>query len=291
MRDGVDLSEGQESNLVVSVVRGTTETQECGQRFVGEVTGGNGGLEGSEESSSFNSQHSRDQDESRHGGQDGVKVLRIEVLTDGLSGHGLLGKNTTGRRGNVGKHGRSEGKDGEGKFLHGGNGNSSNDGKKCQVHRKRKNLSQEEVVHQTGNNGFRGLDNVGEGNGSSSEGNDGTDMDTSVAKGDGEKSLHLREIQLGGLAESKKPHGDEVEDTGGHLEGSNSPWVLEDIKGLLIVDIVSNVEKVPKGKVGTDLECFSETGFSIGFGGSLGSGKFDSSLRGNTPKTSITNKK
>mmetsp|Transcript_23726 Transcript_23726/g.51870 ORF Transcript_23726/g.51870 Transcript_23726/m.51870 type:complete len:97 (-) Transcript_23726:333-623(-) len=95
-------------------------------------------------------------------------------------------------------------------------------------------------------------------------------MDTSVAKSDGEKSLQLREIQLGGLAESKNPHGDEVEDTGGHLKGGNSPWVLEDVKGLLIVDIVSNVKKVPKRKVGTDLECFSQTGFSIGFRSSLG---------------------
>ena len=273
MRDGVDLSEGQEGNLVVGVVRNTTKSKEHGQGLVGEVTGSDGALEGRKESSSFDGQHQRDQDAGGHGSQDSVKVLGIEVFSNGFSGHGLLRKDTAGRRGDVGKHSRGKRKDGEGKFLHRGDGNSSNDGKKSQVHRQRKNLSQKEVVHQACNNGFRGLDNVSKGNGSSSEGNDGTNVNTGVAKGDREKSLHVGETQLRGLAKSEKPQWDKIEDTGGHLQGSNGPWVTEDIKGLLIVDIVGNVEKVPQGKVGTNLESLSHTGF-LG-SGSLGSAGTD----------------
>ena len=271
VRDGVNLSEGQESDLIVCVVRSSTESQKGGEGLVGEVTGGDGALEGGEESGSLDGQHHGDQDASGHGGQDCVKVLGIEVLSDGLSGHGLLGEDTTGRRGDVGKHSRSEGKNGEGKFLHGSDGNSSNDGEKCEVHGNRKDLSKEEVVHQAGNDGLRGLDDVGKGNGSSSEGDDGTDVNTGMAKGNGEESLEVSEAQLGSLAKFEKPQRDKVKETGGHLQGSNGPWEAKDVEGLLVVDIVGNVEKVPQSEVGTDLEGFSHSGFFAG--SSLGSGR------------------
>lgn len=257
--DRVDLSEGQEGNLVVGVVGGTSKSEKDGEGLVGEVTGGDDILEGTEESGSLDGEHHRDQDKGGHGGQDSVKVLGIKVLSDGLSGHGLLGKNSTGRRGDVGKHGRGKSKEGEGKFLHGSNGNSSNDREKSHVNRQRKNLSQEEVVHQAGDNRFRGLDNVGEGDGSGSEGDDGTDVDTSVAKGNREESLEVGHAQLRSLAKLEKPHRDEVQDTGGHLDGGDGPWVAEDVEGLLVVDIVGNVEKVPQGEVGTDLKSLGQT--------------------------------
>ena len=131
---------------------------------------------------------------------------------------------------------------------------------------------------------------MGKGNGSSSEGDDGTDVNTGVAKGNREKSLHIGDTQLRCLTNSKKPHGYKVEATGGHLHGSNSPRVAKDIKSLLIVDIVSNVEKVPQGKVGTDLKGFSQTGFAFTFCGSLGSvGKFQSSFLGTGPGSSGIN--
>ena len=53
---------------------------------MGEVTGGDDILEGTEESGSLDGEHHRDQDKGGHGGQDSVKVLGIKVLSDGLSG-------------------------------------------------------------------------------------------------------------------------------------------------------------------------------------------------------------
>jgi hypothetical protein len=50
------------------------------------------------------------------------------------------------------------------------------------------------------------------------------------------------------------------------LKGGNSPWVVKDIQGLLVVDIVCDVEKVPKSKVDADLESFPEASF-LGFFG------------------------
>ena len=277
--DRVDLSECQEGNLVVGVVGSTSKSKKDGKGLVGEISGGDNVLEGTEESGSFNGQHHRDQDKGGHGGQDSVKVLGIEILSDGLSGHGLLGKNTTGRRGDVGKHSGSEGKEGEGKFLHGSNGNSSNDWEKSHVNGKRKDLSQEEVVHQAGDNRFRGLDNVGEGNDSSSKGDDGTDVDTSVAKGNREESLEVGHAQLRSLAKLEKPHRDEVQDTGGHLNGGDGPWVAKDVEGLLVVDVVGNVEKVPQRDVGSDLESLSQSS-TLSLGGSLGSRHLESSSLG-----------
>jgi hypothetical protein len=100
-----------------------------------------------------------------------------------------------------------------------------------------------------------------------------------VAKGNREKFLHIGETQLRSLAKSEKPQWHKIEETGGHLQGGNCPWEAEDIKGLLIVDIVGNVEKVPQGKVGTNLESFSQSGF-LGSGslGSVGTNLNSSSL-------------
>jgi hypothetical protein len=103
---------------------------------------------------------------------------------------------------------------------------------------------------------------MGKGNRSSSESDNGTNVNTGVAKSNWEKSLEFRETQLGSLTKPKKPHRDKVQDTSGHLDGGDGPWEVEDIEGLLIVDIVGNVEKVPQGKVGTDLESFCHSGFS-----------------------------
>mmetsp|Transcript_24928 Transcript_24928/g.58491 ORF Transcript_24928/g.58491 Transcript_24928/m.58491 type:complete len:406 (+) Transcript_24928:19-1236(+) len=270
VRDGVDLSEGQEGDFVVGVVRSATETEKHGQGLVREVAGGDGVLESGEETGALDGQHHGDQDGGGHGGQDGVKILGVEVLTDALSGHGLFRKDTTGRGGNIGKHGGGEREDGERKLLHRSDGDSSDDGKERHVHGQRKNLSQKEVVHQASYDGFGSLDDVGKRDSSCSKGDHSTDVNTGVAKSDGEKGLEIRETELRGLAKFEEPHWNEVEDTGSHLKCGNSPGVAEDIESLLVVDIVSNVEKVPKGEVGTDLEGFSQSGRSC-FSGSLGS--------------------
>mmetsp|Transcript_6939 Transcript_6939/g.9056 ORF Transcript_6939/g.9056 Transcript_6939/m.9056 type:complete len:309 (+) Transcript_6939:319-1245(+) len=277
MGDGVDLSEGKEGNFIVGVVGGTTESKEHGKRLVGVVTSSDKTLEGLEESSSFHGKHHRDEEKSGHGGKHSVKVLGIKVLSNLLSGHGLLGKNTTGSRGNVGKHGRSKSKHCKGKFLHGSDGNSTDDGEESHVNLDGKDLSEEKSVESASDNGFRGLDNVGKGDGSSTKGNDGTNMDTGVAKSNGKKGLKLRSIELGGLTGTSEPHRNEVKDTGGHLDGGNGPGEVKDIQGLLVVDIVSDVEKVPESKVHSNGKSFLETSrgrfFSSNFLGSSGSRK------------------
>ena len=67
---------------------------------------------------------------------------------------------------------------------------------------------------------------MGEGDGSGSEGDDGTDVDTSVAKSNREESLEVGHAQLRSLAKLEKPHRDEVQDTGGHLDGGDGPWAV-----------------------------------------------------------------
>mmetsp|Transcript_611 Transcript_611/g.864 ORF Transcript_611/g.864 Transcript_611/m.864 type:complete len:309 (+) Transcript_611:271-1197(+) len=259
MSNRVDLSECKEGNFVVSVVCSTTKSKEDSKGLVGVVTCANKVLESTEESSSFHGKHKRNENKSRHSGKNSVKVLGIKVLSNLLSGHGLLRKHTTGCRGNIGKHGRSKSKEGEGKFLHGSNGNSTDDRKKGHVNLNGKDLSKEKSIEGTSDNRFRGLDNVGKRDGSSTKSDNSTNVDTSVAESNGEKGLELRSVELGGLTGTGEPQRKEVEDTGGHLNGSNGPGEVKNVQCLLVVDIVSNVEKVPESKVHTNGKGFHET--------------------------------
>ena len=100
---------------------------------------------------------------------------------------------------------------------------------------------------------------MSERNGTGTESNHSSDVNTSVAKCNGEQSLHIIKAELGSFSDSKDPEGGKVEDTSSHLDGSNGPWVTQDIQSLLVVDIVGNVEEVPKGEVRSDLEGFCKT--------------------------------
>ena len=78
----------------------------------------------------------------------------------------------------------------------GSNGHTSNNGKQGQVDVRGEDLSKEKKVQKTGHNGFRGLDNVSKGDGTSTKSNHGTNVDTSVAEGNGEEGLKVGEAQL-----------------------------------------------------------------------------------------------
>lgn len=108
---------------------------------------------------------------------------------------------------------------------------------------------------------------MSERNGSGTESNHGSNVDTSVAKGNGEEGLHIIQTELGSFSDPKSPKWGKVEDTSGHLDSSNSPWESEHIQSLLVVDIIGNVEEVPKCEVRSDLERFPKTSlglFSLG---------------------------
>ena len=265
------LSKSEESDLVVSVVGETTEQEEKRKTLVGEITGGNNILETTDESGSLNGKHHGDQDERRHGSKNSVKVLGIHVLSNLLSRHGLLRKHTTSSRGNVGKHSRGKSKDGERKLLHGGNSNSTDDGKKSHVHRQGKDLLKDDSVQQAGDNRLTSLDDVGKRHGSSSEGDDGSNVYTSVAKGDGEQGLKVAATKLRGLTKTSQPHRNEIKASGNHLDSCDGPWEGKGVKSLLVVDVVGNVEEVPQGEVASGLKGLSQAARRcFGFGGTTG---------------------
>jgi len=58
------------------------------------------------------------------------------------------------------------------------------------------------------------------------------------------------------------------------LDGGNSPRKVKGVECLLVVDIVTDVEEVPKGKVAADSEglheCCARVIFGFGDGGSSG---------------------
>jgi len=251
--DGVNLSESQESNLIVGVVSGSSKCEESSKALVGEISSGNKVLETSEESSSFHCQTGWDKDDGRDGSEDSVQVLGIKVLSDLLSTHCFLRKNSTGSGRNVGKHSRGKGQESERKLLHGSNSNSSNDGKKSQVNGKGKNFLKKQSVKTAGDNGFGGFDDVSERDGTSTKSNNGTNVNTGVAKSDGNKSFDVIHAEFGSFTDLEKPKWDEVENSGGHLKSCDGPWVSEGVKSLFVVDIVTDVKEIPQSKVCTDL--------------------------------------
>merc|ERR1719183_2791353 len=94
---------------------------------------------------------------------------------------------------NVGKHSRGKGQESERKLLHGSNSNSSNDGKKSQVNGKGKNFLKKQSVKTAGDNGFGGFDDVSERN--------GTNVNTGVAKSDGNKSFDVIHAEFGSFTD------------------------------------------------------------------------------------------
>mmetsp|Transcript_30194 Transcript_30194/g.61580 ORF Transcript_30194/g.61580 Transcript_30194/m.61580 type:complete len:432 (-) Transcript_30194:61-1356(-) len=264
--DRVDLSEGQEGDLVVGVVGGTAKGEENSEALVGEVAGGDDVLEGREEAGSLHSEHGGDEDEGGHGREDRVQVLGVEVLADLLSAHGLLGKDAAGGRRDVREHRGGEGEDGEAELLHGGDGDAADDGEEGGVDQGGELLAEEEEVEEAGDDGLGRLDDVGEGDGAGAEGDDGADVDAGVAEGDGEEGLEVAARELGGLAEAEEPHGNEVQDAGGHLDGGDGPGVVQHVQGLLVVDVVPDVEQVPQGEVRADLERLHQVSAALALG-------------------------
>mmetsp|Transcript_22320 Transcript_22320/g.48478 ORF Transcript_22320/g.48478 Transcript_22320/m.48478 type:complete len:274 (+) Transcript_22320:452-1273(+) len=271
MSDGVDPTKSQECHFIVKVVGSTSKKQKSGQTLVCERSTCNSCLEGGDESSSFGCQHHGNKNEGGHGSEDGVQVLCVEVLSNLLSTHGLLGQDSTKRRGDVGKHGSGEGEVCEGEFFHGGDTDSSDDGEEGRVDLEWEGFSKEESVGSACDDGFGGLDDVCEGDGSGSKGNDGSNVNSSVAKGDGEESLQVVHAEFRSLAKTKSPKGSKVEDTSGHLDGGNSPWESEGVESLLVVDVVSNVEEVPESEVASSFEGVSKVGSIVFLGDGGGS--------------------
>ena len=65
---------------------------------------------------------------------------------------------------------------------------------------------------------------MSERNGSGTKSNHGSNVDASVAKGNGEEGLQIIHTKLGSFSDSKNPEGGKVKDTSCHLDGSNCPW-------------------------------------------------------------------
>ena len=114
-----------------------------------------------------------------------------------------------------------------------------------------------------------------EGDGAGAEGDDGADVDAGVAKGDGEEGLEVGHAQLGGLADAEGPEGAEVRDADGHLDGGDGPGIAEDVEGLLVVDVVADVEEVPEGEVSAGHEGVLQAGLVVlgGLGGGTSRGR------------------
>ncbi|KAL7521955.1 hypothetical protein ACHAWX_006657 [Stephanocyclus meneghinianus] len=218
MRHGIHLAKGQKCHLVIQVVRRSTQKEKGRKRLVREGSRRDGIFECSDKSRSLQREHHGNEDESAHGREDGVQILGIQVLPDFLSRHGLFGEDATKTAG--------YGED----------------------------FSEEECIGGAGNDGLGGLDNVSEGNGTGAESDDGSHVDAGVAESNGEEGLEIGTREFGGLAQSESPEGGKVEDARGHLDSGDGPWKVEGVESLFVVDVVSDVEEVPEGEVGSCLE-------------------------------------
>ena len=106
---------------------------------------------------------------------------------------------------------------------------------------------------------------MSKGNSTGTERNDGADVNSSVAQSNREECLEVSSTELGSFSDSQHPKRDEIKDTDGHLNGGDGPGEIECIERLFVVDIVRNVEQVPKRKVAADLQSLEQRVFTTRF--------------------------
>ena len=110
---------------------------------------------------------------------------------------------------------------------------------------------------------------MGEGDGAGPKGNDRTDVGHGVHEGDRQEILHILYRQLRGFADAECPQGEDIQQAKGKLDEANGPGEREHVQGLLVVDVVANVEQIPQEEERAN---FKRGGGWLGCGGGTATG-------------------
>ena len=248
--DGAGLLEGHGGELVVAVE----------PKAGGDEVGGNDGvgLEDLDELTELGSLLGNDEGDRHEGTEDGgegelVSDAALAVL-EALGLHELLVFVALEGGEEVGDAGRDEGGDGKVELLDGGEDDAADDDGKAQPLGLGDLLAVEELGDDGGEGWLGGLDDLSEGDGAGTEGEDGGGVSAHEAEGDGE---HLDDVvhgDGGGLAGvGGDPKEDGVDAADGQLEGGDghgeTGGTTGRLEGELVGDVVVVVANVPEEEV------------------------------------------
>lgn len=237
--DGVGLLESHGGKFVVPV-----EVKTRGNQVHPDGGRGLGQVDEFSETRTFLEEDERDTEEEPEDGRQGELVSdRSDAFLQAFCFHQLLVFVTTDGSKHVGNAGRDESRNGKVKFLHGGEDNTADYNGKAEPLGLGNLLAIDELRKNSGEGGFRSLDDLSERNGAHSHGKDGGSMGTHEAEGHGE---HLDNI-LGGdsgflTSIGGQPQEDTIQATNTELQGRDGHWETglstSGIKGQLVGNVV-----------------------------------------------------
>ena len=283
--DGTGLLEGHGGELVVAVE----------PKAGGDEVGGNDGvgLEDLDELTELGSLLGNDEGDRHEGTEDGGEGELVSdaahAVLEALGLHQLLVFVALEGGEEVGDAGRDEGGDGKVELLDGGEDDSADDDGKAQPLGLGDLLAVEELGDDGGEGWLGGLDDLSEGDGAGTEGEDGGGVSAHEAEGDGE---HLDDVvhgDGGGLAGvGGDPKEDGVDAADGQLEGGDghgeTGGTTGGLESELVGDVVVVVADVPKEEVEQEgdvnaLEGVEGTAAGLeGVGAASGSGSLEGGL-------------
>jgi len=192
-----------------------------------------GGLEGS------------DKGDAEEGGEDvddailvgGAHGLDPGLLHDSLAHDALEGSRL------IGDHSCDDREPREGELLEGSERNTADDGDERGVHLPGLDVAGEDDLIDGRESGLAGLEDLAEGDGTGTEGDDGATVSAGGPEADGGEGLPAVSVHLGLLAEAEDPEGDDPEGADEELDRGNGPdeaalGAADAVEGLLVVDVV-----------------------------------------------------
>mmetsp|Transcript_27628 Transcript_27628/g.89995 ORF Transcript_27628/g.89995 Transcript_27628/m.89995 type:complete len:268 (-) Transcript_27628:94-897(-) len=211
---------------------------------------------GSKSPPALNSDDEGDGEESGSDLEDaeGVGAIKLGDLTDRAIAHGLLAENGAEREGDVGDHGRHKLEHVEVDLRGGRIGDSSHDGDEGGVHKRMLPLAIDQAAEDGGEGRLARLEHVSEAKSSSTKGNIASDVSGSMQAALLDDAGKQLVVDLGGVPNAEGPDESNVGDANTDAGKGLEPWQVQGIEGLLVGDIVEDVEEVPEAEVRSSLD-------------------------------------
>mmetsp|Transcript_34144 Transcript_34144/g.74965 ORF Transcript_34144/g.74965 Transcript_34144/m.74965 type:complete len:414 (+) Transcript_34144:199-1440(+) len=182
-----------------------------------------------------------------HDGEDAVEVGRAHVLADGLV-HGGLGEDGARGEGDVGGDGAVEGLPGEGELLERCERDAGDDWQQRGVDGPLEDGAEDEEGEDAREDGLGRLDRLRERDRASAKRDDGAGVAEGVGGADGEEGLERALVELGRLADARRPHEEHPWDADEEGDDGHRPRHREGVLAALVGDVVHDVQREPGGE-------------------------------------------
>merc|ERR1719506_120986 len=248
--DGRNLVESDKCDLVVGIVVEAIENHLADQPRC--TDDGGRGLPRSREAGALIIDSEGEREGERDDGEDAVEIGRAHVFADGLV-HSRFREHGTRGEGYVRGDSAVEGLPGERELLERGEGDAGYYGEERGVHGPLEDGTENEVRKHARENRLRRLDRLREGNCAGAEGDDSAGVAEGVCRTDRKKGLPGARVELGCLADARRPKKQDTRNTNEERDDRHGPRHGKGILALFVSDVVHDVEGEPREKAKAEL--------------------------------------